>query len=186
VGDVVDLKGQPAHLEDNHEFVADCCRYQEGILDEKAVRKKYGYSDDVWTSLGDNELLLAAIEEEKLRRIRNGQQKRERSQTLITKAPAILDSIACDVSASPRHRVDAIRTLDTFAANPSESAPASDRYIITINLNGDVERYDKSIAIDANDIGADNIGTAPPVLAAIAKRPKAKTKSKGDDDGDPV
>ena len=32
--------GQPAHLEDNQEFVADCCRYAENILSEEAVQKK--------------------------------------------------------------------------------------------------------------------------------------------------
>jgi hypothetical protein len=31
MGDV-DLQGQPAGLEDNLEFVADCCRYAENIL----------------------------------------------------------------------------------------------------------------------------------------------------------
>ena len=41
MGEVVDLHGQPAHLEDDLEFVADCCRYAEGILSEEAVKKKY-------------------------------------------------------------------------------------------------------------------------------------------------
>jgi hypothetical protein len=34
--DVVDLQG----LEDNHDFVADCCRYSENILSEEAIKKK--------------------------------------------------------------------------------------------------------------------------------------------------
>ena len=32
----VDLQG----LEDNHDFVADCCRYSENILSEEAIKKK--------------------------------------------------------------------------------------------------------------------------------------------------
>lgn len=31
-----DLQG----LEDNHDFVADCCRYSENILSEEAIKKK--------------------------------------------------------------------------------------------------------------------------------------------------
>ena len=43
MGEVVDLHGQPAHLEDDLEFVADCCRYAENILSEEAVKKKYHF-----------------------------------------------------------------------------------------------------------------------------------------------
>jgi hypothetical protein len=76
MGDVVDLK--PVHLEENHGFVSDCCRFQEGILTEANMRLKYrSFAESVWTDLGSNEKLLAAVEEEKIRRIRTGQQKRE-------------------------------------------------------------------------------------------------------------
>jgi hypothetical protein len=27
-------------LKDNHDFVADCCRYSENILSEEAIKKK--------------------------------------------------------------------------------------------------------------------------------------------------
>jgi hypothetical protein len=136
---------------------------------------------------GENEKLLEAIADEKVRRIRTGQQKRERSQHLIAKAPAILDSIACDVSASPRHRVDAIKTLNDFSSNGPEGTPASDRFQITIVLNGDVERFDKSIEINANDTAdPHSIGSAPPAVAAITKTKKAKNKLKDNDDGDAI
>jgi hypothetical protein len=39
MGEVFDMHGQPAHLEDDLEFVADCCRYAENILSEAAVKK---------------------------------------------------------------------------------------------------------------------------------------------------
>lgn len=32
----VDLQG----FKDNHDFVADCCRYSENILSEEAIKKK--------------------------------------------------------------------------------------------------------------------------------------------------
>jgi len=122
MGDVVNF---PVLLDSDlgRELIVDCVRFAEGLLDEAAVRKKYRFDDATWTSLGDNEKLIEAIEVEKTRRIRNGDSKREKSQLLITKAPGILDQIMSDPAASPRHRVDAIRTLDGFAANgPAGSA----------------------------------------------------------------
>jgi hypothetical protein len=101
---------------------------------------------------------------------------------LITKGPDILDSIASDVSASPRHRVDAIKTLDSFTGNTPEVAAAADRYIITINLGGDIEHYNKSLTVtadDPHDISHSNssaIEPAPAAIAiAIASKPPAAT-----------
>jgi hypothetical protein len=101
MGDVVGLAGKLTHLKDNQEFVADLCRYAEGLLTEAAVKKKYRFTDDVWEKLGGDDALVEAIEAEKIRRMRDGSTKREKSQLLITKAPAILDGIMCDPSASP-------------------------------------------------------------------------------------
>jgi hypothetical protein len=181
MGDIVDLHGQPAHLEDNQEFVVDCARYAEGVLDEKVIRKKYRLADDTWERLGDDDKLVEAIEAEKLRRIRDGSTKRERAQMLVTKAPGILDSIMCDAGASPRHRVDAIKTLDGFAGNGAEAAPASDRFQIIINLGSDTLRFDKSKAVDVNDVDPNDIKTASQeVLVAIAAR------KRDDGDGEPL
>jgi hypothetical protein len=115
VDEIIDLK--LTSLVDNQEFIGDMCRFQEGITTEKALRKKYRLFDEAaWEKLNDDEL-VRAIEAESVRRIRDGSAKREKSQQLITKAPNILDSIATDPNASPRHRVDAIKVLDDFAAN---------------------------------------------------------------------
>ena len=160
MGEIIELHhGQPAHPEDNQEFVADCCRYAENILSEEAVRKKWHFDNATWEKLGSNDALVEAIENEKVRRIRSGQQKRERAQVLVTQAPDILNSIMSDPAASPRHRVDAIKTLDRFASNGPESAPASDRFVITINLGSDVLKFDKSIAPDPNDVDPQHIET---------------------------
>jgi hypothetical protein len=133
VGEVVDLK--PVSLADNQEFISDMCRFQEGIVTEKAIRKKYRVAESAWEALALDDELVRAIESESVRRIRDGSSKREKSQQLITKAPDILDSIASDVSASPRHRVDAIKTLDGMAAVGPQGVPAADRFIISIVLN---------------------------------------------------
>jgi hypothetical protein len=165
------------------ELIVDCVRFAEGLLDERAIRKKYRFDDSAWEALGSNDALVEAIELEKLRRVRDGSAKREKAQQLITKAPNILDSIMSDSSASPRHRVDAIKTLDGFAANgPENTAPASDRFVIQINLGSDVLRFDKSIAPDPNDIDPFNDIDATPqsVIAAIA------TKKRDGGDGEPL
>src|SRR3954467_5687252 len=102
MGELVDLYSQPARLEENLEFVSDCCRYVENIATEESIRKKWHFDNTTWAKLGNDEKLIEAIEAEKVRRIKNGQQKRERAQVLITKAPDILDSIATNENASPR------------------------------------------------------------------------------------
>jgi hypothetical protein len=180
MGDVVDVK--PVSLVDNQEFIADCCRFAEGLLDEKAVRKKYRLADDVWEKFGNDDTLVRAIEAEKIRRIRDGSSKREKAQALVTKAPDILDGIMNDPSASPRHRIDSAKALDDFAANgPGASAPASDRFVITINLGSDTLRFDKSIAPDANDIDPYNPDTTPQGLLAVVA-----AKKKDDGGGEPL
>ena len=107
----------PISLIENHDFIADCARYAEGLLSEQDVKKKHHFDDDTWTRLGENDALVEAIEAEKTRRIRNGSTKRERAQQLVLKAPDVLGEIMLDASASPKHRIDASKTLDAFAAN---------------------------------------------------------------------
>jgi hypothetical protein len=174
----------PTSLIENHEFITDCARYAEGLLSEKDVKKRHHFDDATWEALGSNNVLVEAIEAEKVRRIRNGSTKRERAQQLVVQAPDVLGGIMLDASASPKHRIDASKTLDAFAANGPEAAPAADRFVITINLGDDVLHFDKSIAVDANDIDPFNDkGTTPQgVLAAIT----AKNKSRDGGDGEPI
>jgi hypothetical protein len=117
MGDVVDLHGQPAHLEDDHELIENLARYAEGLLSKEAVKKKHRLPDSVWENLGGDDALVEKIEDEKRRRIRNGQAKREKSQQLVVKAPDVLSGIMLDASASPKHRIDSAKVLDQFAAN---------------------------------------------------------------------
>ena len=154
MGDVVNIK--PIRLEENQDFVRDCCRFQEGLLTEARMKMKYGFADGVWEKLGDDMTLLEAVEDEKLRRIRDGSSKREKSQALVVKAPDVLGKIMDDDNQSARHRIDSCKVLNDLASNgPGQSAPAADRFIISINLSGDgvdhVLHFDKSIAITAGD-----------------------------------
>jgi len=184
MSDVVDLRGQPLPLEDNHEFISDFARYGEGILDEKFLRRKYRFDDSTWESLGNNEALIEAIETEKIRRMRNGDSAREKAQQLFVTAPGVLGNILHDDDASPRHRIESAKELRTIAANGPEAAPAADRFQITINLGADVvERYDKSIAIDPNDVDPNDTDTTPQGLLPMIA---AKNKSRDGSDGEPI
>ena len=182
MGDVVDRRGQSLSLEDNHDFVSDCARYGEGLLSEEAVRRKYCFDDGAWGKLGDNEALIEAIEAEKIRRVRDGSAARERAQQLFATAPSVLGDILHDDSASPRHRIESARELRQIAANGPEAAPAADRFVITINLGAEVLHFDKSIAIDANDVDPNATDTAPQELPSIV----AANQRKDDGGGDPL
>jgi hypothetical protein len=169
MGEVVELK--PAALIDNLEFIRDMCRFQEGIASEKAIRKKYRLADEVWEKLNDDEL-VRAIEEESVRRIRCGDTKREKAQQLVVKAPDVLSDILNDTAQSARHRIDSAKVLNDFAANGPAGVPASDRFIITINLGSDTLRFNKSIECNAGDIDPYHPDDADPqgwLLAAAAK-----------------
>jgi hypothetical protein len=163
MGDVIDLHGQS--LIENHEFIRDFARYCEGILGEKFLRRKYRFDDSTWESLGNDDALVEKIENEKLRRIRDGTSARERAQVHFATAPDVLGGILNDQHASPRHRIESAKELRTVAANGPESAPASDRFVITINLSADggaehIEHYDKSIAIGVNDTPQESLPAA--------------------------
>jgi hypothetical protein len=188
MGETVDFK--TASLIDNDTFVSDMARYTEGSLTEKQIRKKYRFDEATWERMADDEVLFEAIEAEKIRRIRDGRAKRERAQQLVVKAPGVLGDIMLDASASPKHRIDASKTLDALATPPAQAAAADrDRFIIQINLGTDadgkeiVQRFNKSRSIKPydDDVDPNHTDTAPQdVIAAIA------TKKNETDDGEPV
>src|SRR5262245_31904487 len=172
MGDIV--KFPPSALADNHELIADLCRFAEGIFSEQEVKKRHRLPDAIWQQMANDDLLVERIEAEKVRRIRDGSAKRELAQKHIVRAPNVLSNIMDDVSASPRHRVDAVKTLDDLAANVPEKVPAADRFIISIHLGADVEHYNKSRVINAND---------PDDITPNSVAPITTKKSQDDDDG---
>src|SRR4051812_19972590 len=133
MGEVINLAGQSALLED-HAFITDLARFRENLLGEKAIRKKYRLAESVWEKLADDDELIRKVEEESVRRIRDGSCKREKAQALVVKAPDVLSGILLDDSANARHRIDSAKTLNDFAAHGPQGAPAADRFVITINL----------------------------------------------------
>ena len=128
-------KSLPA-LRDNYEFLIDLARYAESLegYSEKDIRKKYHFDEATWKALGNDDRLVEKIEALRLQRVRDGSFKREKAQQLIVKGPEILDSIMSDVKVSPKHKVDAIKTLDALADNGPGAAPEQDRVVIRIDL----------------------------------------------------
>jgi hypothetical protein len=114
------------------EFISDLARYAENLLTEKFIRRKYGNLDDAtWTHLAESDELVSAIEEEKIRRIRNGSSAREQAQILYKDTPSVLGGILNDDGASPRHRIESAREIRQIAANGPEDRTA-DRFQIII------------------------------------------------------
>jgi hypothetical protein len=188
MGDTVNL---PIALDSDlgRKLVSDLARYSEGQCTEQEVRKRHHFDESTWESLGENEALIEAVEAEKLRRIRNGAAKREKAQQLVVKAPDILSGIMTDPTQSARHRVDAIKTLDQFAANgPGDTPAAAEMFLIRIDLSaggGPVETYAKQLAptkpLSSGEPWPD-IDTAPKeLLPAIAAN-----KHKDGGNGEPI
>ena len=166
MGDIVSFPF-PLDDEKRQELIQDLARFSDGILDQKFIKRKYRLTDDVWEKFGADEALIESIEVARLARTRSGATKREKSQLLVVAAPDILSGIMLDSSASPKHRIDSAKTLDSFAANGPGAAPAQDHISIVINLGEDhIERYEKSRAIDLDPNNTDTT----PVLTAIATK----------------
>jgi hypothetical protein len=117
------------------------------------VKARHRLSNEDWLAMGESDELVRLVEAAKLRRIRTGATKRELAQIEIVAGPPILGKIMRDPGSNARHVIDAVKTLDTLAANGAEAAAAGARFEITINLGADhIERYSKSIEINADDV----------------------------------
>jgi hypothetical protein len=157
VSDTVILRSVPVGLDSDvgHQFVVDCTRAGEGIISDKELMEKYELSPVDWVAITKDVGLGRAIRAERERRVHNGMAAKEAAAKAYVKAPSILDRIMTDDSVSPRHRIESARELRQVAAAGAESAAAADRFQIIIDLSADgtshVERYDKSIKVDARD-----------------------------------
>src|SRR5215831_7743281 len=105
----------PSPFLNNFELITDLTRFAEGLLEEKHVRKKWRFDEATWTALGSDEKFIEAVELERIRRVRDGSYKRERSQQLVTKAPDVLSGLLLNEKNSPKHRIDAVKVLDDLA-----------------------------------------------------------------------
>ena len=176
MGDVVNF---PIAIDSDlgRQLVVDCARFREGLLEEKAIRKKYQFDEAAWEALGNDEM-VRAVEEESVRRIRDGSSKREKAQKLIVRAPDVLGKIMDDDSQSARHRIDSCKVLNDFAANGPAGVPAADRFIIQINLGSDTLAFNKSIRpLEPGEIDPDD--SSPDVDAGVVAEITMKKSQDG-------
>ena len=135
-------------LRENLQFVQDLCRYAEGLDSESAIRRRWKLPDDVWEAFGDDDALVRAIEEEKIRRVRSGQLKKEKAQAHIVRGVDVLATIMDDPKANNRHRVDSIKALDSLTGDP-QAAPEQERIFIRIDLSADTRDPKDVLTIEA-------------------------------------
>jgi hypothetical protein len=111
-------------------------------------------SDEDWERAGSDDALVRAIQDERIRRVRNGLHAKEKAQKVFIKAPDVLDEILSDKNASPRHRIESSRELRAIAAVGPETVSSAERFVININLGaGEVIRFSKPIAPGIDDDG---------------------------------
>src|SRR5215471_3252798 len=140
-------------LHNNFELITDLARYGEGLFTRAQVKRKWRklVSDQMWEDLESDDVLVDMIEAEKVRRIRDGSCKRERAQLLVADKPQILSDIATNPKSNAKHRVDAIKVLDSLTGNPAE-AEQRDRVVITIRLDKEEQQLVIDAAVKPNPI----------------------------------
>jgi hypothetical protein len=172
-------RAEIANLKDNQEFISDCCRYNEGVLSEAAVRKKWHFDAATWELLGGDDELVRAIEETKIHRIRSGAAKRERAQQHIVRGVDVLSKIMDDPNTNARSRVDSIKALDALAdPGPQHAAADQDRIIIRIDLGADTRA--KGLESKPDDVLIIDTGVRPNTPQELPP------PRKDDDDGEPI
>ena len=181
MGEIVDLRDRKptSHEGDfSPELVQDLARFAEGLVTEKDIKRRYRFDDATWESL-NNDALIAAVEDEKTRRVRSGALKRERAQALVTSAPDVLSGILLDNTANNRHRIDSCKVLNDLANNgPGESTPMADRFQIIIRLDADNSgsepatlHFNKSIRpLEPGEIDPDDVNDTGMIAAIAAKK----------------
>jgi hypothetical protein len=177
MSDVVD------DLINDHEFIVTLARFSDGLTSQKAIKKRYNFTDDVWEQLGSNDALVEKIEAEKQRRIASGATARERAQLLFADAPTVLGGIMNDPSSSARHRIESAKELRVVADNGPQVAPpaSTEKFQIIINLgNGEAVTYDKSIPVRPHGV----IDNVPQELLLTNKREDDSDSSGHDAEGD--
>jgi hypothetical protein len=108
---------------------------RRGAGHRSATEEKVRLDDKEWEALADHEELQRAVGAQKEHRIRSGEAAREKAAHLFVEAPAVLGEIIKDNTASPRHRVDAIRELRACASGAEDTAKADkEKFIISINF----------------------------------------------------
>ena len=155
MSDVITLNGIEVELGSDaaRMFISDACRAGESVIDDATLMEKYDLTPEYLQTLASNKQIGRAIRNEREHRLRTGIATRELAAKSYFKAPTVLDSIMMNEQSNARHRIESARELRTIATPENQPNPAaqSEKFIISIVLNSDVEIYNKSRAINPND-----------------------------------
>ena len=88
MGEVVELHGQLAHLEDD-ELIENLARFADGTLTEAAVKARHHLSNEDWAALGESDRLVELVEACKTPADTQRRHQRERAQIEIVDGPPI-------------------------------------------------------------------------------------------------
>jgi hypothetical protein len=164
MGDSIILRGIEVELTSDvgRAFITDATRAGEGVISDQDLLEKYELSIEELQAIANTKAVGRAIRNEREHRLRSGIATRELAAKSYFKAPTVLDSIMMDEQANARHRIESARELRVISTPENQNTPAqSERFVISIVLNSDVETYDKSYKIDANDTPPKPELTAP-------------------------
>jgi len=128
-------------------FVVDATRAGEGLLTDAELQEIYDLTPADWTVITKDKALGRAVRDERARRVRNGVAARESAARHFVKMPTILAAIAESQDSNPRHVIEAAKEIRQVAAGSSDNHPAAagDKFTITINLGGDIEKHEINI-----------------------------------------
>src|SRR5262249_12125579 len=102
----VPVRSDATSLINDSEFIQDLARFAEGLITEKAVRKKWHFDEATWSQLAEDEALVEKIEATKTARVRGGISARERAQELFATAPTTLGTILNNENMPARSRIE--------------------------------------------------------------------------------
>src|SRR5215467_15849976 len=122
----VPVQPNTTSLVDNSDFVTDLARFAEGLITEKAVRKKWHFDEATWSQLAEDEKLVEKIEATKTARIRGGISARERAQELFATAPTTLGTILNNEGMPARSRIEASKEIRQIAVGGPDTTPAAE------------------------------------------------------------
>jgi hypothetical protein len=179
----LDLPKPLTALRNNFEFLTDMARFSEALTgySEHNIRRRWRFSEADWTALATDDELVRIIENEKLRRVRDGSAKREKAQAHIVRGPDRLATVMDDPRANARHVVDSIKCLNDLADPGAQRAlDSEDRVQVTIILNAD-DKSDANTKITFNKSIKPNLNDRDPLNDPI---PEFLIEAKKDDGND--
>jgi hypothetical protein len=152
VGDVVNLRSTPIDLlsDTGRQFVVDCTRAGEGLINDRELAEKYELSPADWQSIKKDTALAHAIRAERERRVLNGIAVREMAAKHLVKGPTILDGIMSGPDSHPKHKIEAYKELRNTASvgADAEGRPGTELFLIRIDLTaGGGNITEKTISI---------------------------------------